>query len=120
MTKKARQQPKRLKGFRDYLPRLMSERYRIMDVVRREARLAGFQAIGTPALEYAETLMGQGGEETDKQVYRFRDHGDREVALRFDLTVPFARFVAEHQGELAFPFKRLQMGDVWRGENTQK
>jgi histidyl-tRNA synthetase len=71
-------------------------------------------------LEYAETLLGQGSDETDKQVYRFEDHGERKVAMRFDLTVPFARFVAEHQGELVFPFKRLQIGDVWRGENTQK
>jgi histidyl-tRNA synthetase len=120
MSKQDRIEPRRLKGFRDYLPDLMSRRLAVMDTIRREARLAGFQVIGTPALEYAEILLGQGGEETDKQVYRFTDHGDRAVALRFDLTVPFARFVAEHQGELAFPFKKLQMGDVWRGENTQK
>lgn len=113
-------EPRRLKGFRDYLPDLMAARYGIMDVIRAEARLAGFQVIGTPALELATTLVGQGSDETDKQVYRFKDHGDRDVALRFDLTVPFARFVAEHQNELAFPFKKLQMGDVWRGENTQK
>src|SRR5687767_7339176 len=110
MNKKDLVEPKRLKGFRDYPPELMAARYRIMDVIRAEARLAGFQVIGTPALEYAETLLGQGGDETDKQVYRFKDHGDREVALRFDLTVPFARFIAENQGTLAFPFKKLQMG----------
>lgn len=120
MTRKDLIEPKRLKGFRDYLPDLMAARYGIMDVIRAEARLAGFQVIGTPALEYATTLVGQGSDETDKQVYRFKDHGDRDVALRFDLTVPFARFVAEHQNDLAFPFKKLQMGDVWRGENTQK
>ena len=120
MTKKDRIQPARLKGFRDYLPQLMAARLQIMDTIRREAILAGFQTIGTPALEYATTLLGQGGDETDKQVYRFTDHGDRDVALRFDLTVPFARFVAEHQNELSFPFKKLQIGDVWRGENTQK
>ena len=119
-AKARRIEPKRLKGFRDFLPDLMATRYAISDVIRNEARLSGFQVIGTPALEYAETLLGQGSEETDKQVYRFKDHGDRAVALRFDLTVPFARFVAEHQGELSFPFKKLQMGDVWRGENTQK
>ena len=120
MTKKDRIQAARLKGFRDYLPQLMAARLEIMDTIRREAALAGFQTIGTPALEYATTLLGQGGDETDKQVYRFTDHGDRDVALRFDLTVPFARFVAEHQNELSFPFKKLQIGDVWRGENTQK
>lgn len=114
-----RTEPKRLKGFRDFLPDLMATRLSLMDVIRSEARKAGFQPIGTPALEYAETLLGH-GEETDKQVYRFIDHGDRDVALRFDLTVPFARFVAEHQGTLTFPFKKLQMGEVWRGENTQK
>ncbi len=113
-------EPRRLKGFRDYPPPLMALRNRVIDVVREEAELAGFQAIGTPALEYAETLLGQGGEETDKQTYRFKDNGDRDVALRFDLTIPFARFVAEHQGELTFPFRKLQIGDVWRGENTQK
>ena len=115
----SRTEPKRLKGFRDYLPDLMATRLGLMDVIRSEAMKAGFQPIGTPALEYAETLLGH-GEETDKQVYRFIDHGDRDVALRFDLTVPFARFVAEHQGQLVFPFKKLQMGEVWRGENTQK
>jgi len=120
MQKKERTQAARLKGFRDYLPEAMAARMAMIDRIRREAALAGFQVIGTPALEYAVTLLGQGGGETDKQVYRFKDLGDRDVALRFDLTVPFARFVAEHQNDLAFPFKKLQIGDVWRGENTQK
>jgi histidyl-tRNA synthetase len=113
-------EPRRLKGFRDYMPDLMETRSRFQAVIREHARLAGFREIGTPVLEYAETLLGQGSDETDKQVYRFEDHGERKVAMRFDLTVPFARFVAEHQGTLVFPFKRLQIGDVWRGENTQK
>ncbi len=113
-------EPKRLKGFRDYMPELMETRSRFQAIIRGEAKLAGFREIGTPVLEYLETLLGQGSEETDKQVYRFEDHGGRKVAMRFDLTIPFARFVAEHQGELVFPFKRLQIGDVWRGENTQK
>jgi len=113
-------EPRRLKGFRDYMPDLMEPRSYFQGLIRRHAKLAGFREIGTPVLEYSETLLGQGGEETDKQVYRFEDHGGRQVAMRFDLTVPFARFVAEHQGELTFPFKRLQIGDVWRGENTQK
>lgn len=113
-------EPRRLKGFRDYLPDLMEARSLYQSKIRQHAKLAGFREVGTPVLEYAETLLGQGGEETDKQVYRFEDHGGRQVAMRFDLTVPFARFVAEHQGEIVFPFKRLQIGDVWRGENTQK
>lgn len=110
---------RRLKGFQDYQPATMALRYHLMDIVRKEGAQAGFQAIGTPALEYAEVLLGVGGE-TDKQVFRFRDNGERDVALRFDLTVPFARFVAEHQGNLHFPFKRLQIGDVWRAEKPQK
>lgn len=113
-------EPRRLKGFRDYMPDLMETRSAFQALIRREAKLAGFREIGTPVLEYLETLLGQGSEETDKQVYRFEDHGGRKVGMRFDLTIPFARFVAEHQGELTFPFKRLQIGDVWRGENTQK
>jgi histidyl-tRNA synthetase len=119
VSKNALIEPRRLKGFRDYPPELMVVRRAVMDVVRRSAALAGFAEIATPALEYAQTLLGQ-GEETDKQVYRFKDHGDRDVAMRFDLTVPFARFVGENQGTLVFPFKKLQMGEVWRGENTQK
>src|SRR5262249_13547909 len=67
-----------------------------------------------------EILLGKGGDETDKQLYRFTDHGGRDVALRFDLTVPFARFAAEHIGKLGTPFKRYHMGPVWRGENTQR
>ncbi len=110
----------KLKGFRDYPPALMAARWAIMDIIRHEAALGGFQAIGTPAIEYVTTLLGSGGEETDKQVYRWIDKGDREIALRFDLTVPFARFVGEHLNDLPMPFKRLQIGDVWRGENPQK
>lgn len=113
-------EPRRLKGFRDYMPDLMEERSRYQNLIRSQAALSGFREIGTPALEYLETLLGQGSEETDKQVYRFEDHGGRKVGMRFDLTIPFARFVAENQGTLTFPFKRLQIGDVWRGENTQK
>ncbi|MFY7929158.1 MAG: ATP phosphoribosyltransferase regulatory subunit, partial [Oligoflexus sp.] len=71
-------------------------------------------------LEYSETLLGSGGNETDKEVYRFTDHGEREVALRFDLTVPFARYVAENFSELVFPFKKVQIGNAWRGEKPQK
>jgi histidyl-tRNA synthetase len=113
-------EPRKLKGFRDYNPDLMETRSAMQSQIRKVARLAGFREIGTPVLEYEDVLLGQGSDETDKQVYRFEDHGGRRVAMRFDLTVPFARFVAEHQGTLVFPFKRLQIGDVWRGENTQK
>jgi histidyl-tRNA synthetase len=113
-------QPRTLKGFRDYPPELMIPRERLLEQARRVYRSYGFAPIDTPALEYTEILLGKGGEETDKQLYRFTDHGGRDVALRFDLTVPFARFAAEHIGKLGTPFKRYHMGPVWRGENTQR
>ncbi|MFO0845578.1 MAG: histidine--tRNA ligase [Gemmataceae bacterium] len=111
-------QPRTLKGFRDYLPELMIPRERLLERARGVFRAYGFAPIDTPALEYAEILLGKGGEESDRLVYRFKDHGDRDVALRFDLTVPFARFAAEHIGKLGTPFKRYALGPVWRGENT--
>jgi histidyl-tRNA synthetase len=76
--------------------------------------------IDTPVLEYAEILLGKGGGETEKQIYRFNDNGGRDVALRFDLTVPFARFMAEHRQDLPLPFKRYHIAKAWRGENTQR
>jgi histidyl-tRNA synthetase len=111
-------QPRLLKGFRDYLPALMIPRERLQEKARQVYRSFGFAPIDTPALEYTEILLGKGGEESDKLIYRFKDHGDRDVALRFDLTVPFARFAAMHINELGTPFKRYHMGPVWRGENT--
>lgn len=119
MSSRDKVQARRLKGFQDYHPSVMQMRYKIMDIIREEASKASFKPVGTPALEYSEVLLGVGGE-TDKQVFRFHDNGERDVALRFDLTVPFARYVAEHQGSLNFPFKRLQIGDVWRAEKPQK
>jgi histidyl-tRNA synthetase len=113
-------EPRVLKGFRDFLPAQEAKR---RDFTRRveDAFLArGFVPIDTPALEYAEILLGKGGGETEKQIYRFKDHGDRDVALRFDLTVPFARFMAAHYHELYLPFRRYHIGKVWRGENTQR
>src|SRR5581483_6500932 len=111
-------QPRTLKGFRDYPPELMIPRERLLEKARQVYRSYGFAPIDTPALEYTEILLGKGGEESDRLIYRFRDHGDRDVALRFDLTVPFARFAAQHIGQLGTPFKRYAMGPVWRGENT--
>src|SRR3954447_18054822 len=113
-------QPRTLKGFRDYPPELMIPREGFLEKARHVYRSYGFAPIDTPALEYTEILMGKGGEESDKQLYRFTDHGKRDVALRFDLTVPFARFAAENIGKLGTPFKRYHMGPVWRGENTQR
>jgi len=113
-------QPRTLKGFRDYLPETMIPRERLIDTAKRVYRSYGFSPIDTPALEYLEVLTGKGSEETDRQLYRFQDHGGREVGLRFDLTVPLARFVAQHISTLGTPFKRYHIAAVWRGENTQR
>jgi histidyl-tRNA synthetase len=109
-----------LKGFRDSLPAAAMARERIMEIARRVYRSYGFSPIDTPALEYTEILLGKGGEESDKQLFRFNDQGGRDVAMRFDLTVPFARFAAQHLNEIGIPFKRYHLGSVWRGENTQR
>lgn len=113
-------EPKTLKGFRDYLPEAMIPRERLIDTARRVYRSYGFSPIDTPALEYLEILAGKGSEETDKQLYKFQDHGQRWVGLRFDLTVPLARFAAQHINDLGVPFKRYHIASVWRGENTQR
>lgn len=113
-------EPRTLRGFRDFLPEVMLVRERLMETARRVFRSYGFSPIDTPALEYAEILTGKGGDESDKQLFRFKDAGERDVALRFDLTVPLARFAAQHSAELGMPFKRYHIASVWRGENTQR
>jgi histidyl-tRNA synthetase len=111
--------PRTLKGFRDYLPEAMIPRERLMQTARETFRSFGFAPIDTPALEYLEVLSGKGSDETDRQLYRFTDNGGREVGMRFDLTVPLARFAAQHIAALQLPFKRYHIAPVWRGENTQ-
>lgn len=113
-------QPRTLKGFRDFLPGAMKARDWLVDTARGVFRNYGYAAIDTPALEYTEILLGKGGADTDKQLYRFEDNGGRDVAMRFDLTVPLARYAAQHIGELGVPFKRYHVGPVWRGENPQR
>jgi len=113
-------EPRTLKGFRDYLPEQAIPREALIEKARGIFRSYGFLPIDTPALEYEEILTGKGGEESDKQLYRFEDSGGRKVALRFDLTVPLARFIAQHSSELGLPFKRYHIATVWRGENTQR
>ena len=112
-------EPKILKGFRDFLPEQEIPRKVLMEKLEEVFRLYGFVPIDTPVLEYSEILLRKSNGETEKQVYRFQDNGGRDIALRFDLTVPFARFVAEHKEELAMPFKRYHMAKVWRGEKPQ-
>ncbi len=113
-------EPKVLKGFRDSLPEQEIFRASAIRNLSTTFESFGFVPIDTPVLEYREVLLGKGGGETDKQVYAFKDHGGRDVAMRFDLTVPFARFMAAHVNELPLPFKRYHIDKVWRGENTQK
>ena len=120
MKNTPRIEPRTLKGFRDYLPQTAIPRERIIETARRVYRSYGFSPIDTPALEYLDILSGKGGEETDRQVYKFQDAGERWVGLRFDLTVPLARFVAQHINELGTPFKRYHIATVWRGENTSR
>ena len=94
-------------------------REKIMQQARDVYRRYGFSPIDTPVLEYLEILTGKGSDETDRQLYKFQDHGGRDVGMRFDLTVPLARFAAQHINELGTPFKRYHIAPVWRGENTQ-
>lgn len=112
--------PQTLRGFRDFLPDQMMAREHLIDIARSVYRSFGFAPIDTPALEYAEVLLGKGGEESDKQVFRFTDQGDRDVAMRFDLTVPLARYSAQHIQDLGTPFRRYHIGPVWRGERPAR
>ncbi len=112
-------QPRTLKGFRDYLPAAMIPRERLMETARHTFRSFGFAPIDTPTLEHLDILTGKGSEETDRQLYQFIDSGKRPVGMRFDLTVPLARFAAQHIGQLGTPFKRYHIAPVWRGENPQ-
>ena len=113
-------EPRTLKGFRDYLPEAMIPRERLIATAQQVYRSFGYSPIDTPALELFEILAGKGSDETDRQMYAFEDHGGRRVGMRFDLTVPLARFAAQHVHELGLPFKRYHIATVWRGENTQR
>jgi len=108
-----------LKGFRDYLPEQMILRGRIIALFREVFERHGFEPLDTPAIEYLEVLTGKAGE-NEKLMYRFTDHGGRDVGLRYDLTVPLARVVAMHQNDLVLPFKRYQIAPVWRADNPQR
>ena len=111
--------PHTLSGFMELLPAPQSQMEAIMEVLRKTYSLYGFCALDTPAIEAADVLLAKGGGETEKQIYRFQK-GDSDLALRFDLTVPLAKYVALHYNELAFPFRRYQIGKVYRGERAQR
>ena len=108
-----------LKGFRDYGPEEMLVRDEMFARVAGVFRSFGYAPLHTPALEYAEILLGKYGDEGEKLLYKFEDHGGRMVALRYDLTVPLARYVGMNQN-LRFPFRRFQIAPVWRAERPQK
>lgn len=112
-------EPKVLKGFTDYLPKEAKARQILFRTIEQVFERFGFMPMYTPALEYKEILLNKYGDD-EKLVYSFTDNGGREVALRYDLTVPLARFVALHQNEITIPFKRYQIAPVWRAENTQR
>lgn len=109
-----------LKGFRDFLPKEAKKRQYVLDTLKKVFESYGFEPLETPSLEYEEILLGKYGSEGDKLMYRFEDNGKRKVALRYDQTVPLARVVAQYANELPMPFKRYQIQNVWRAENTQK
>ena len=111
--------PRTLSGFMELLPAPQVQMERIMETLRSTYALYGFTPLDTPAIESADVLLAKGGGETEKQIYRFQK-GDSDLALRFDLTVPLAKYVALHYGELSFPFRRYQIGKVYRGERAQR
>lgn len=112
-------EPRILKGFRDFLPQAAIRRQNVIRTIIDTYERYGYVPLETPAIEYADILTGKYGEEGEKLMYQFRDQGSREVALRYDLTVPLARVVAQYP-ELPKPFRRYQIAPVWRAENTQK
>lgn len=111
--------PRTLSGFMELLPGKQAQMEQMMDVLRKTYALYGFAPLDTPVIEDAQILLAKGGGETEKQIYRFAK-GDSDLALRFDLTVPLAKYVALHHNELAFPFRRYQIGKVYRGERAQR
>jgi histidyl-tRNA synthetase len=115
----SRIQPRTLKGFNDYLPEQAAKRQWLQERLRHVFERWGYQPLETPAVEYADVLLGRYGAEAEKLIYRFQDHGGRDVALRYDQTVPFARVVAQYR-DLPRPFRRYQFQRVWRGENTSR
>ena len=115
----ARQKPRTLSGFMELLPEKQVQFDRMMELLRRSYSLYGFTPLDTPIIEASEVLLAKAGGETEKQIYRFTK-GDTDLSLRFDLTVPLAKYVALHYAELSFPFRRFQIGKVYRGERAQR
>ena len=115
----AKMTPRTLSGFMELLPAPQQQMERIMEALRKTYSLYGFTPLDTPVIESSEVLLAKGGGETEKQIYRFQK-GDADLSLRFDLTVPLAKYVALHYNDLTFPFRRYQIGKVYRGERAQR
>lgn len=111
--------PHTLSGFMELLPAPQLQMEAMMEILRKTYALYGFTPLDTPAIEASDVLLAKGGGETEKQIYRFQK-GDSDISLRFDLTVPLAKYVALHYSELTFPFRRYQIGKVYRGERAQR
>ena len=112
-------QPRTLSGFMELLPARQVQFDRMVSILRETYSLYGFTPLDTPLIEASEVLLAKGGGETEKQIYRFMK-GDTDLSLRFDLTVPLAKYVAQNYGHLTFPFRRFQIGKVYRGERAQR
>ena len=115
----AKMTPRTLSGFMELLPAPQQQMERMMEILRSTYARYGFTPLDTPVIEASEVLLAKGGGETEKQIYRF-NKGDADIALRFDLTVPLAKYVALHYNDLSFPFRRYQIGKVYRGERAQR
>ena len=115
----AKLKPRTLSGFMELLPEKQVQFDKMVELLRRSYSLYGFTPLDTPVIEASEVLLAKAGGETEKQIYRFLK-GDTDLALRFDLTVPLAKYVALHYADLAFPFRRFQIGKVYRGERAQR
>ena len=112
--------PQIIRGTRDFLPQDMAKREYVLNTIKSVFIRFGYDAIETPAIEYAKTILGKYGDEGSKQTYAFEDNGGRKIALRFDQTVPFARLVATNYQNLPMPFKRYQIARVWRADRPAK
>ena len=114
-----RVEPKTIAGFMELLPNEQILFNQMMDTIRKSYESFGFLPIDTPIIEYSDVLLAKAGGETEKQIYRF-EKGENDLSLRFDLTVPLAKYVSEYYGNLSFPFRRYQIGKVYRGEKPQR
>ena len=115
----AKMTPHTLSGFMELLPAPQQQMERIKTILRDTYARYGFTPLDTPVIESSEVLLAKGGGDTEKQIYRF-SKGDADLSLRFDLTVPLAKYVALHYNDLSFPFRRYQIGKVYRGERAQR